>query len=418
MRTRSSLTHDLEALTLLDGNVSLQSLGVTPQNVFYSFERANSLGKGPAPTSRLHQVDSWPRRFVSNGSAVSAVPSRSTSDANVVDDLRRRLALAGGGSTSSLGSLSRMAMNGDHRRDSLTSINDSSDPMTSSSMTIRPGPAPLTASRRVNAAGIEVGRVSPAVASDSTTAMGQMNLDMRSPRSEDAVSTFSSAFGARSKLAVQSQRFHSTYGALFPCRCMFLSGSCCRIEGNEPGIRSLLERTYLDGAFEPMPEFGPRVAAGIPRKRAIKASSHKTASSPSNGRPEGTLVAHLTEHTAAITSLTVSPDSVFFITGSDDGTARVWDAMRLEKSVTSRSRQVFRHTARITAVCMLDRSHCVATASADGSLFVHRIDVELSGSLPKYTKAQTIRQMMVEPPGDYITVMSHAYAGEQLEASR
>jgi phosphoinositide-3-kinase regulatory subunit 4 len=158
-----------------------------------------------------------------------------------------------------------------------------------------------------------------------------------------------------------------------------------------------------------MPEFGPRVPVGVPRKRAVKA--HRSAS---GGRPEGTLVAHLTEHTAAITSLAVSPDSVFFATGSDDGSVRIWDAMRLEKSVTSRPRQVLRHSARVTTLCMLEKSHCVASASADGTLCVHRVDVDLSGSLPKYGKAQSIRQMSVEPAGDHITVMAHAMSGALL----
>ncbi len=57
--------------------------------------------------------------------------------------------------------------------------------------------------------------------------------------------------------------------------------------------------------------------------------------------PKGILVAHFLEHSASINMIRVSPDQSYFITGSDDGTIRLWDTRRLETNVVNRSRIVY-----------------------------------------------------------------------------
>ena len=52
----------------------------------------------------------------------------------------------------------------------------------------------------------------------------------------------------------------------------------------------------------------------------------------------GLLISNFTEHTDAVTKLALSPDHNFFVSGSNDGTVKVWDCQRLEKNVTNRSR--------------------------------------------------------------------------------
>jgi phosphoinositide-3-kinase regulatory subunit 4 len=108
----------------------------------------------------------------------------------------------------------------------------------------------------------------------------------------------------------------------------------------------------------------------------------------------------------------VSPDQLFFATGSEDGTVRIWDTIRLEKNVTSRSRQVFQQGGKITSVCIIENSHCVASASDNGTLLVHRVDVSLSGSMPRYGKVQLIRQQRAEQKGDFITCLLSYNTGE------
>lgn len=39
---------------------------------------------------------------------------------------------------------------------------------------------------------------------------------------------------------------------------------------------------------------------------------------------------HLHEHSAAVNEIAVSSDGVYFVTGSDDGTVKVWDSELLE----------------------------------------------------------------------------------------
>jgi phosphoinositide-3-kinase regulatory subunit 4 len=178
-------------------------------------------------------------------------------------------------------------------------------------------------------------------------------------------------------------------------------------EGNDPSIRQFLERIYIDNYREPLPEFGPFVPAGIPRRRAIRSSF--VAREGSIRRPQGTLIAHLAEHSGPITSIAVSPDHVFFATGSEDGTVKVWDSIRLEKNVTSRARHTYQQGGRVTSVCILENTHCVASASDNGSLWVHRVDVSLGGTMPRYGKHRLIRQH--ELRDDYITCMLHFESG-------
>lgn len=108
----------------------------------------------------------------------------------------------------------------------------------------------------------------------------------------------------------------------------------------------------------------------------------------------------------------VAPDQLFFATGSEDGTVKIWDTIRLEKNVTSRSRQTFQQGGKITSVCIIENSHCVASASNNGTLWIHRVDVSLSGSMPKYGKQQLIRQQKSERPGEFVTCIASYNTGE------
>jgi phosphoinositide-3-kinase regulatory subunit 4 len=178
-------------------------------------------------------------------------------------------------------------------------------------------------------------------------------------------------------------------------------------DGNDPSIRQFLERIYIDNYREPLPEFGPFVPPGIPRRRAVRSSF--APNERSIRRPEGTLIAHLAEHTGPVTSIAVSPDHVFFVTGSEDGTVKVWDSVRLEKNVTSRARHTYQQGGRVTSVCMLENTHCVASASDNGTLWVHRVDVSLGGTMPRYGKHHLIRQHKLDK--DHITCMLHFDSG-------
>ena len=92
---------------------------------------------------------------------------------------------------------------------------------------------------------------------------------------------------------------------------------------------------------------------------------------------------------------------------------KVWDTARLERSVTSKPRHTYtQHHARVKCVCMLEGTHCFASAAEDGSLHVVRVHIVQTGPLPKYGKVQAIREHRVDAPDEYITCMQHYNTGK------
>lgn len=185
-------------------------------------------------------------------------------------------------------------------------------------------------------------------------------------------------------------------------------------DGQEAGISNLLENLYLDNNRELQHDFGPKVHEGPVRRR--NAVRHTFAPRDGTSRQtEATLVAHLTSHSDAVTSLAVSPDHMFFISGSDDKTVKVWDTARLERNVTSKPRHTYgQHHARVKCVCMLEGVHCFASAADDGSLHIVRVHITQGAALPKYNKLQVVRGHQVEhcSDGEYITCMTHYNTGK------
>ncbi|KAH9453270.1 hypothetical protein Pst134EA_024154 [Puccinia striiformis f. sp. tritici] len=247
-----------------------------------------------------------------------------------------------------------------------------------------------------NSKGFDVSKTNPATARDTTSVFGVLDTESRTRQAHFDFSGLGSqaterksSIGPHHRTRISApppQRFSSTY------------------EGHDANIRYLLERVFLDSYREPLPEFGPMVAEGIPRRKAFR--SFLAVKEKGSRSSNGNLIGHLIEHTAAVTSLCVSPDYVFFVSGSHDGTVKVWDTVRLEKNVTSKSRHTFNQGGQITHVCLLEHSHCVASASTNGTLWVHRIDVNFDGTLPNYSKPEAIRQHQLNA-GEYITSMIH-----------
>lgn len=172
-----------------------------------------------------------------------------------------------------------------------------------------------------------------------------------------------------------------------------------------------MENLYLDNNRELQNDFGPKVHEGPIRRRGAVRHTF-TPRDGSSRRTEVTLIANLTSHSEPITALAVSPDHMFFISASDDKTVKVWDTARLERNVTSKPRHTYgQHHARVKCVCMLEATHCFASAADDGSVHVVRVHVSQSGALPKYGKLQVVREYRVDNPGEYVTCMVHYNSG-------
>ncbi len=113
-------------------------------------------------------------------------------------------------------------------------------------------------------------------------------------------------------------------------------------------------------------------------------------------RPKGTLVAHLHEHTAAVSQISVSDDQRFFVSGSLDGSVKVWDCERLHTIVTNRSRLTCKlQKGHINSVTTIKNTHSVASACNLGTVHIFNIEhqrrVEKSFTKTVYTGIQTVR---------------------------
>jgi phosphoinositide-3-kinase regulatory subunit 4 len=155
-------------------------------------------------------------------------------------------------------------------------------------------------------------------------------------------------------------------------------------------------------------EFGPRVQPPA-RKQPIryKDANHSPAGVP--WRPEGTLVASFGEHTAAVNRILVSPDQGFFISGSDDGTVKVWDTSRLERNITRRSRQTYRlgDDVKVTSLVFVEQTYSFVATGSDGSVHVVRIDYyQGNNGSAKFGRPRLLREYQL-PKGDHAVWSEH-----------
>ncbi|KAJ2797084.1 Serine/threonine-protein kinase, partial [Coemansia guatemalensis] len=89
-------------------------------------------------------------------------------------------------------------------------------------------------------------------------------------------------------------------------------------------------------------------------------------------RPQGTLVGEVAEHNDAVTCITPVAGGLF-VTGSDDGSVRVFDASSFRKSAVCRARAKLIQGGRITALAYHDGADCLASTSDNGSIRLLRV---------------------------------------------
>ena len=95
---------------------------------------------------------------------------------------------------------------------------------------------------------------------------------------------------------------------------------------------------------------------------------------PRQWRPRGVLVATLTEHSRSVNALAVSRDNVFLVSGSDDGSVKVWDCASLKFKANARSQLTHQQPGRVTAVTTCDSSHSIVSASDAGLVQVMKVE--------------------------------------------
>lgn len=180
-------------------------------------------------------------------------------------------------------------------------------------------------------------------------------------------------------------------------------------EGNDPHILKLLDSMYLQNYPSDILEFGPTIVP-VQRRQPIKKSSGRLGIGM--WKPEGVMVAQYGEHSAAINRIIVAPDHNFFLTASDDGTVKVWDSSRLEKNVTFKARQTYKHGSgiQVKALCFVENTRCFVSAGTDGSIHVVKVDFQLTATAVKYGRLRLMRNWQL-PEKEYAVWMEHFKAG-------
>ncbi|KAK2077534.1 hypothetical protein QBZ16_004379 [Prototheca wickerhamii] len=122
--------------------------------------------------------------------------------------------------------------------------------------------------------------------------------------------------------------------------------------------------------------------------------------------PAGALVAHLPEHQGAVTALAAATTGLFFVSTSEDGTAKVWDGRRLDRETLFRSRltyaghqagksspapsigSVFAAANPVTAAAALPGgAGTVVTGAEDGGVHAWRVERTASASAARHRRA-------------------------------
>lgn len=176
-------------------------------------------------------------------------------------------------------------------------------------------------------------------------------------------------------------------------------------EGTDPNIQRMLDNMYIDNFPRDVLEFGPMVQP-ISRSKSRAANAQMRDEPP--WRPEGQLVGTFGEHRGPINRIAVSPDHLFFITGGNDGAVRVWDSARLERNITHRSRQTYKHAdgARVLSLCFIENSHCFVSCASDGSVHVVKVDTVSASGVIRYGKLRLLREYQL-PQGEFAVWCEH-----------
>ena len=170
--------------------------------------------------------------------------------------------------------------------------------------------------------------------------------------------------------------------------------------GRDPNVLRLLESLAAANHPPRVLNFGPEINP-ITKRSIRQKTAETTDGSKRRSTTVGATIAMFSEHTAPITRLLVSPDHAFFITGSEDGSVKIWDTNRLERNVAHRSRQTYKHApgAKVTALCFIENSHTFASAGSDGSIHLVRVDcAEIGHGVMKYKQVRLLRQWKVPAP--------------------
>lgn len=399
--------------------IALSDLKVAPQTVFIGLRNSNLVSgtleanfKSRSNLSKQRSIESWSRQISTLSQRSTPVneyarpPVQIPSRGDVMD-LRKRLAQPPASVQAIAEPTKAMDVS---RRESTTTLEtihstspkmadfpgfDGASPPDSGSHAgsplisyIRPprrGPLPSDGQK-----------AAPAIGAISTNALGMLEVPRRDKLDDGGMNsggaTPISAGGiiSKTKLTSNQTQYHHTY------------------EGKDPAILMMLDKVCKESLKEPLSDFGNKVIPPLLKRK-------KSAVLNDDDGFSMRMVGQFKEHTSAITSIVVSPDHLFFVTGSSDHTVKVWDTTRLEKNVTSKSRHTLKRGEAVKALCVIQDTHCIAVACKDGTIAIFRVDLSVGTNLPKYASELCIvREFNVKfaCDGEYVTWMFHYSNGK------
>ncbi|KAF5856824.1 Serine/threonine-protein kinase [Aspergillus alliaceus] len=161
--------------------------------------------------------------------------------------------------------------------------------------------------------------------------------------------------------------------------------------GRNPVILRLLDNVFAENYPTDLFDLGPYVKEIDTRRPIKKASGSET---NKVWKPTGGLVVIFGEHSGAVNRVVVAPDHAFFVTASDDGSVKIWDTSRLEKNLTPRSRQTYRHSveAKIKSLTFVENTHTFISGATDGSIHAVKVDYSNVNETARYGKLQLVRE--------------------------
>ncbi|KAL2827543.1 hypothetical protein BDW59DRAFT_55585 [Aspergillus cavernicola] len=169
--------------------------------------------------------------------------------------------------------------------------------------------------------------------------------------------------------------------------------------GNDPVILKLLDSVFAENYPTDFFDLGPFVKE-VDTRRPIPKANDRDADKV--WKPTGGLVAAFGEHSGPVNRVVVAPDHSFFATGSDDGTVKIWDTTRLEKNLTPRSRQTYRHSteAKVKALTFVENTHTLVSGATDGSIQAVKVDYHNANGTVRYGKLQLVREYQLSTASD------------------
>lgn len=428
--TRRTNEVDISATPTLSNVILLSQHGVTPQTVFFDKkqnidDRRPSLGKGQAnggekkthtiadalldasttidtaPTTRRRHVRSQSSRPIDTG--VNVALSRQNNLEAAINEQSQAPSPASASPGAQTGSQSSSSPASETERTEAANGSTTGSPSENESSAAPRIPEGIARKRlegeiRRRASAMSLlnrGETAKAFAETSTTstnAIGKVDRSFQKDKTRSSPLSTAQHADTSSESPIPRYRANHTY------------------HGNDPTILRLLDTVFSENYPTDLFEFGP-VVSPINSRSPIKKSNGQAPDKP--WRPQGNLVATFGEHSGPVNRVIVAPDHAFFITASDDGTLKVWDALRLEKNLTPRSRQTHRHApgAKVKCITFVENTHTFVSAATDGSIHAVRVDYNNNNDAVRYGKLQLVREYNISSissaPEEYAIWMEH-----------